>query len=736
MGDFKDIVLREIDHQVQEMHKETLNRTDTSYITELQELRRENCYLKMKNSIYNTIKLYEKPDDEVKVDLEEKTNTETSLVGTCENHSWSHLLDHLLELTCSDHKMAVDTLKQALIAQYVPGFDPAKFVSPLEDERQSLFNWLYFPYLKYFQQIKENMKEESKNIAEIKNNCKRSATDHIILFYPSLWFSDFIQVYKQAQTVNFASFPNYYNMENICYSQNIYRLVNSRDVQIEKNFALDMVIQIPRFASSFTILHYSSEKYTDVFTDFQILLFYAMRRSSKVSYKHFLDYPWMYLQIDLEEFKDNPQKYFVNHLNETRIRDTLTAVAEAVRHLLSSRDPNVRFGIDNKNRLCLNKLLIDASGTESLTRVGIPQEVMSDLKNDILPNIMLYETDYSLENTSTDEGMTGLTESPLSKYLNFHSASRNEFVNFFKRTNGTDATTVNAKKQDEVRYFSCVAEIYALLMSAALTVVNMSEMGTFSDISCAETLSRCVQVFSDGNKEYKVKYSSTCETFPGMLFFSFLGVDDERLSTQKMFTSTFFKRKYRKSFFDCFAKYCSQLPQLSDSKNVNYLPKQITKDNWKTGIRFVTMDSIRQFRNANFKNVNTVVASFLNILSETVSIVMNQRLHMKCKDKEKDIMQYFYEVDIKGGKRGASGTESNGRHAKNFYILPLHFTYGHFIVKKEEREPSTFMTLFSKFISKITEEEEKINNETYNQNFQDFFRKTEMSPTRIEETDI
>lgn len=661
----------------------------------------------IKNAVIKPINLH--MEDTIK---ERDNNEEKDLAKEksqiCHLHGFSDLYSHALNLARQDGEEASKLLTSLTLLETFPGFSEVYNPDTIINENKKILdNWNLFPYLSYLQMIKNNMINVSRKIIQDQNTSKSTTlkTSSYVVFSPNKWFQEFLYVYDKARNIHKADFPKYENMENIFYTTHKYyplsRNANS-PLMICKNYALDIPYHLSRFSSIISKINFTPYQHfpmvKDTFTDIELLIHYALRKETK----EYLD------------FLQDPKPFFACAELGSKYTLLLERLHEAVTEILQSWKSTYRFRNTAKG-IELTELIIE-NDKNTYKKINVPDSIVKHLSSDILDNILVFErenemTDFTCHTYSSPHICK---ESPLGKIINFDKASRAEFVKYYKMINLENPLLVSAHCHLKVLGgFSCIAKVYSMLLMASLCLYNMSHAEKNEMItpeSLAPIIVSCVRYDSNLNIIF---YASSLEVFPGLLFYTFLGANENsanllnRPTTAKRSSDVWYNNesglsdfsyfehnKQRIGFFNLFAMYSAQLKPLSTSPQTNSLPTSLYEDNYDSegfcnnlGIRWVTRDNLQMLYDS-LPEIVDCRANYCTILAQICTTHEGRRLH-----SNQSLNQYFLHVPLNKNHIACTSTVEKCYNIFTFYKLPVVFSYQYIIAEKPKHTSSLGMLL-------------------------------------------
>jgi hypothetical protein len=694
---FQNLLYEALQFNNKKQRLHIINKNYLELIDKYNNLQDEYNRFCIKSAVIKPINLHinEMEKDEKKTD-----DTEIREKEVCTLHGFYDLYEHVLKWSKMNAEAAAKLLSSITMLKTFPGFsqiyEPDNLIS---EKKKVIDNWNLFPYLSYLQQLKNNMISISRAQLQMKSkDTKTLIPISYIIFQTNRWFQEFINVYENAKYINQNYYPKYENLENYLYTKLKYfpitRDANSNMV-ICKNYSLDIPYHLSRFAGLISKINFTPHQNiplkADTFTDIELLLHYTLAKNTD-EYKTFLE---------------DPKLYFACTELGSKHTLLLKMLYQTVVEILESWKPIFKFR--NTSNKGIELVESDNNNENSYHKINVPDIIVKHLTPHLLENILSFERFLAFPEIKDYNHSHIYKESPLGKFLNFDKTSRAEFIKYFKLINPENPLLVSAKCHTKViGGFYCVAKVYSMLIMACLCFYNMSDLDDdikFDDVSLSGTLESSIRYNSELNTIY---YASSLEIFPGLLFYTFLGAnenpDDLNNTTNPQRSSdlqykyesglsslSYFKHnKYRTDFFNLFAMYASQLTLLSNNSETNHLPTSLYQQNCDSdefnnnnlGIRWVTRENLQILSNS-VPEIAECQAHYCTLLAQTCNINEGRRLH-----SDNHLNQYFLQIPLSEDYKHCTPTVEKHYNLATFYKLPVVFMYQHIVAEKPKQYSS------------------------------------------------
>ena len=525
-------------------------------------------------------------------------------------------------------------------------------VMTAEEHRDLLHQQAYVYYNHLMTAITEAVREAASRRARLEGTESQLITEIL----PSQWFLDFLATFSRAERIGAAEYPRIAHLDDVMFRTVRGFAINAQGAttRVESNFVtvpVDVVIQLPRFAQLFTDISFhpmpedarvfqlgdaTASPTSSLYKDFELLVHYALATTQ--NYRDFLVDPHRYLAGD-------------------RLQDTIMAIADVAKKLFDS------FPTDCHFKPCLMpgghghglELVKNAAGTTQ--KQNVPDKIMSVLRGFILENIQVYKRKrqmsvYGGVGVMTNDPMNERVQSPIGRKLNFDRGAVAEFTRLYKRISPDRPNVVNAQLDTSVAQMVCVHSLYGDLMTAALAIHALRHTCNTSMRDAASYLfQKAIYV-----NENVVRYASTLEVLPGLIFYTMLGAGSreknyasrhtiaagQTATDAHMTDARFFEgRPDRVTFYNAFAAYSQMLPTITEAKLARVVPglgfgvntrvsgdlvgartQANVEDRGITGslagIRWLDDELYEQLRSSLSKSIQTVRSAYINIIVYTV----------------------------------------------------------------------------------------------------------------------
>ena len=467
--------------------------------------------------------------------------------------SWDELIESVREKArsaiVSTERKSLVALANTLPAVYLGddgsgrGLDEstallASFLSDANDEL------LLQPYFVQYNAGRTSLKKAGRTLNDAKIKLamitQGKTLKPVITIQPSQWFQDFVAVYARADKPPVDRYPTYRSMENTVYLNRDLKVVRVHRNTIPttehvsvKHYAHDMGYHLVNFASLFTNVSFKPiNKITmreETFTDVEILIHFALSSyENGLYYTQFLKEPETFLYGDksdhlaaamrnsctmlMLEFRAGGYSFRVKNKHIELIRET--------RRVIATGDEGVESGVREE---------------QSQNKAPVPHKAMSVLALSILANTFVDSRRRNISvfrrttpGTSSSEKSAQI-DSPLGKMLNFDEAAVGDFADMYKNVPESHRNAFNAQLNERTPLLGCVQRMYLLLIGAAACAYALRDT-TNQTPAVNVLLAHCVRFDKDRKM---MLYSSTTTSFPGILFYTTLGLSTARISTEE-----------------------------------------------------------------------------------------------------------------------------------------------------------------------------------------------------------
>ena len=521
-----------------------------------------------------------------------------------------------------------------------------------DEHRDLLHQQAYVYYNHLMTAITEAVREAASRRARLEGTESQLITELL----PSQWFLDFLATFSRAERIGPVEYPRIARMDDVMFRTVRGFAINAQgaSARVQSTFftvPVDVVIQLPRFAQLFADVPFhpmpedarafqlgdaTASPTLSLYKDFELLVHYGLATTQ--NYRDFLVNPRRYLAGD-------------------RLQDTITAVADVAKKLFDT------FPADCHFKPCVVPgghgygLEFVKNVAENTQKQNVPDKIMSVLRGFILENIQVYKRKREMSvygglGVMTNDPMNGRVQSPIGRKLNFDRGAVAEFTRLYKRISPDRPNVANAQFDSSVAQMVCVHSLYGDLMTAALAIIALRHTCNRSMRDATSYLfQKAIYV-----NENVVRYASTLEVLPGLIFYTMLGAGSRetnyatrhtiaagQTATDAHITNAqfFAGRPDRVTFYNTFAAYSQMLPTITEAKLTRVVPglgfgvnTRVSGDlvgartladvedrgitGSLAGVRWLDDDLYEQLRSSLAKSIQTVRSAYINIIMHTI----------------------------------------------------------------------------------------------------------------------
>lgn len=629
------------------------------------------------SAVNDPFKITSKPPSKQEEDVEndddkddvQNITTAVSREELIQSMSWE-------ELSVAAHVLAKNTYRPqtwspekiqsgALFPQFIATEDNDK--STLDDGAYTQL--LFTPYFTHYQAIRQELVESGRRLhlkrLELSKKMPHLQIDILATLSPGEWVTDFLFVFDRAKRVGASGYPSPREMNDVFFTTNIVNIIDhgtsgSHAVSL-KNYAADIGYHFVRFASLYTTIKFNPVSNLNmspaVYTDMELLVHFAMRTAQR--------------DVRYEDFLLQPSSY----LTGTKYMIFVPAIKRAAKEIMDSFRNGLFFKARSRYGLDLQRRTLSSSGVWKKEPAPVPNEIMVGLVMDILENVTLYERRREMAVLSGYKNLDvrdSRLESPIGRLLNFDERAVAEFKCLYRELDSSCPESVNAQLSERVASLGCVQHVYAMLVSAASTLyANWNPHD--QKLGVSTVIDKCIHA------EDTIKYASSAEAYPGLLFYTmlasgsrpedFLAIPRETALEEELpgvSSPGFFEdRPDRKSFFDTFGCYAFRMKAISKSKLDNALPVDV--NDTTEGIRWMTDESIHMIRSSAGKQLWESKAAYISLLG-FFAHPNNRTLWLN----NPDVLDYFKDTRRKRGHyKPLTKFERTTDDFRAFFALPV-----------------------------------------------------------------
>ncbi len=584
--------------------------------------------------------------------------------------TWDEITTAALALADRERTDRIHEYEQLLNLRTYPQLGSTTVLTA--DEHHDLLHQQAYVYYNHLMTaITEAVREAASRRARLEGTESQLITEIL----PSQWFLDFLATFSRAERIGPVEYPRIAHLDDVMFRTVRGFAINAQgaSARVQSTFVtvpVDVVIQLPRFAQLFSDISFhpmpedarvfqlgdaTASPTSSLYKDFELLVHYALATTQ--NYRDFLVNPCRYLAGD-------------------RLQDTITAIVDAAKKLFHA------FPTDCYFKPCLVpgghgyglELVKNVAG--STQKQNVPDKIMSVLRGFILENIQVYKRKRQMSvygglGVMANDPMNDRVQSPIGRKLNFDRGAVAEFTRLYKRISPDRPNVVNAQLDTSVAQMVCIHSLYGDLMSAALAINALRHT---CNTSMRDATSYLFQKAIYVNEKV-VRYASTLEVLPGLIFYTMLGAGSQEKNYASRHTiaagqtatdahitdAQFFDgRPDRVAFYNAFAAYSQMLPTITEAKLARVVPglgfgvnTRVSGDlvgarthanvedrgitGSLAGVRWLDDDLYEQLRSSLAKSIQTVRSAYINIIMHTV--------HRNRFYGEQSIWHYFSDGD-------------------------------------------------------------------------------------------
>ena len=654
----------------------------------------------------------------------EEEMTEAEIRAIVKNATWDQLLEAVRSKTQLSHEAARvsnmivlgSTLSDNDLVYLGDRAGTSSFGATYADPLPSFIDspdvddLLLRPYFSQYNLVRAQREEYGRKVNEKQKmlllrttgtNLKPASTVHT-----SQWFMDFMTVFARAGEPSTSDYPKYNPMLGIIYADREMKVLregrtthHNRQPLPEpqmirlKHFAPDCGYHLANFASLFSTYQFNPidtvSMPREIFTDVEIAIHLALGAYEEG--KHYQD------------FLRDPSNYFDGH-NLSYLTKALRSVCDEV--VREFRRGSYFFVTSPSKGLQLMRRITKQvplnQNTDYRTEVSeslapVPPRAMAVLALAILRSAFKYNQQRALSafRPSGGTGRTLQMDSPVGKLLNLDKASAVEFKKMYSTIEESMQSSFNAQLNGNTPNLRCVQKMYLALLGVGLCASSLKE--SHVDASAMNLLlARCVSV--ETNKKTTICYSGTTTAYPGLLFYTMLGLRGNNKDTEPplilaaskrerhddiaypgMAMDAFFEGVHKRiiPFFDMFGAYGRKVT--SFDMNGKLGDKLVLDSGQRNdGIRFME-ETDRDHLLINYGSSTLLPAkvAYITILTEGTSPASG-RLYA-----DNDALQYFTKQTDTGGFVTLDGYRHSEKN--QLFALPILF-YGRTDVVDSSKE--------------------------------------------------